>query len=102
MRWCQTLGQKAGLIADLTIPQWGVGAFRCPPWQLESAKQKVATFEHGGKAPGPAAHWHHPSPRETARQNWYVLPRTSYLTIICQSLVSLTIPMADGLLRRRL
>ena len=50
MRWCQTLGQKAGLIADLLIPHWGVGAFgRCPPWQLESAMQKVTTFEHGGK-----------------------------------------------------
>jgi hypothetical protein len=24
MRWCQTLGQKAGLIADLLIPHWGV------------------------------------------------------------------------------
>ena len=50
MRWCQTLGQKAGLIADLLIPHWGVGAFaRCPPWQLESAMQKATTFEHGGK-----------------------------------------------------
>ena len=50
MRWCQTLGQKAGLIADLTIPHWGVGAFaRRPPWQLESAMQKATTFEHGGK-----------------------------------------------------
>jgi hypothetical protein len=49
MRWCQTLGQKAGLIADLTISP-GIGAFaRCPPWQLESAMQKVATIEHGGK-----------------------------------------------------
>jgi hypothetical protein len=26
MRWCQTLGQKAGLIADLTIPHWAVCA----------------------------------------------------------------------------
>src|SRR6266849_611150 len=50
MRWCQTLGQKAGLIADLTIPHWGVGAFaRRPPWQLESVMQKATTFEHGGK-----------------------------------------------------
>src|SRR5258705_5370130 len=50
MRWCQTLGQKAGLIADLLIPHWEVGAFaRCPPWQLESAMQKATTFEHGGK-----------------------------------------------------
>jgi hypothetical protein len=24
MRWCQTLGQKAGLIANLTIPHWAV------------------------------------------------------------------------------
>src|SRR5882757_6454522 len=41
---------KAGLIADLLIPHWGVGAFaRCPPWQLESAMQKATTFEHGGK-----------------------------------------------------
>ena len=29
---CQTLGQKAGLIADLLIPHWEVGAFaRCKP-----------------------------------------------------------------------
>src|SRR5258705_5133851 len=50
MRWCQTLGQKAGLIADLLIPHWEVGAFaRCPPSQLESAMQKATTFEHGGK-----------------------------------------------------
>jgi hypothetical protein len=50
MRWCQTLGQKAGLIADLTIPYWGVGAFaRCPPWQLESAMHMATTFGHGGK-----------------------------------------------------
>ena len=41
---------KAGLIADLTIPHMGVGAFaRCPPWQLESAMHKAMTFEHGGK-----------------------------------------------------
>src|SRR5216683_5983028 len=50
MRWCQTLGQKAGLNADSTIPHWAVCAFaQCPPWRLESAMQKATTFEHGGK-----------------------------------------------------
>src|SRR5882757_11471485 len=49
MRWCQTLGQKADLIADLTIPPRDGAFARCPPWQLESAMQKATNFEHGGK-----------------------------------------------------
>ena len=49
MRWCQTLGQKAGLIADLLIPHWKLVRLRGASQQLESAMQKATTFEHGGK-----------------------------------------------------
>jgi hypothetical protein len=46
MRWCQTHGQEAGLIADLTIPRWGVLCVCAVP---AMAIGEFTTFEHGGK-----------------------------------------------------
>src|ERR1700682_607829 len=45
------------LIADLTIPHWGVLCVaRCPPWHLESAMHMAATFEAGGKVYDPRSY----------------------------------------------